>query len=98
MVGRKDIDEDLYEELEEVLIQADVGVNTALELMDRVRKGIYSDFWLLTPEYLRRPRRLASAFELPYFLLFLVFVTTDFIILIIYHFTLTFKYCPFVYD
>ncbi|MTI79849.1 MAG: signal recognition particle-docking protein FtsY [Firmicutes bacterium] len=40
VVGRKNIDEDLYEELEEVLIQADVGVNTAMELMDRVREGV----------------------------------------------------------
>ncbi|HHV65224.1 MAG TPA: signal recognition particle-docking protein FtsY [Peptococcaceae bacterium] len=36
--GAKKIDEDLYEELEEVLIQADVGVNTALELVETLRK------------------------------------------------------------
>lgn len=40
VTGRKEIDEDLYEELEEVLIQADVGVNTALDLVERVRKGV----------------------------------------------------------
>ena len=40
VVNRKGIDEDLYEELEEVLIQADVGVNTALELVERVREGV----------------------------------------------------------
>lgn len=34
---RKAIDEDLYEELEEVLVQADVGVNTAMDLVERVR-------------------------------------------------------------
>lgn len=39
VMGRKKIDEDLYEELEEVLIQADVGVNTALELVEKVRQG-----------------------------------------------------------
>lgn len=38
--GRKGIDEELYEELEEVLIQADVGVNTAMKLVERVRKGV----------------------------------------------------------
>lgn len=32
------IDEELYEELEEVLIQGDVGVNTALELVERLRE------------------------------------------------------------
>lgn len=34
----KSIDEELYEELEEVLIQGDVGVNTALELVERLRE------------------------------------------------------------
>jgi len=33
-------DEDLYEELEEVLIQADVGVNTSLELVGRLRDSV----------------------------------------------------------
>ena len=32
------ISEELYEELEEVLIKADVGVNTSLFLTDRLRK------------------------------------------------------------
>lgn len=34
------IDEDLYEELEEVLITADIGVETSLEIIERVRKKI----------------------------------------------------------
>ncbi len=34
--GRK-IDEEFYEELEEILIQSDVGVRTAMELVDRLR-------------------------------------------------------------
>lgn len=38
--GAKKIDENLYEELEEALIQADVGVNTALELVDLLRKTV----------------------------------------------------------
>lgn len=38
-VGRT-IDEELMEEIEEILIQADVGVNTALELMDNVREVV----------------------------------------------------------
>ncbi|MCL5290791.1 MAG: signal recognition particle-docking protein FtsY [Eubacteriales bacterium] len=36
----KKIDEEIYEELEEVLIQADVGVNTAVELVDRLRRAV----------------------------------------------------------
>ena len=38
-VGRA-IDEELMEEIEEILIRADVGVNTTLELMDNVREVV----------------------------------------------------------
>ncbi|MDD4767265.1 MAG: signal recognition particle-docking protein FtsY [Desulfotomaculaceae bacterium] len=34
------IDEDLYEELEEILVQADMGVNTAMELVERTRRTV----------------------------------------------------------
>lgn len=37
---RKAIDEELYEELEEVLVQADVGINTAMDLVERVRRTV----------------------------------------------------------
>ena len=40
-VGRK-IDEELLEEIEEVLIQADVGIDTTLSLMDNVREKVRS--------------------------------------------------------
>ena len=33
----KEIDEELYEELEEALIQGDVGVNTAIDLVEKLR-------------------------------------------------------------
>ncbi|MRZ27860.1 signal recognition particle-docking protein FtsY [Paeniclostridium sordellii] len=36
------IDEDLLEELEEILITADVGVNTTMEMIDRLRDAIKS--------------------------------------------------------
>ena len=48
---RKSIDEDLYEELEEVMVQADVGVTTAMELVDRLRRTV-------------RERRVEDAAEL----------------------------------
>ncbi len=38
VTGRKAIDEELYEELEEILIQADVGADTALDLVEDLRK------------------------------------------------------------
>lgn len=34
----KEIDDDLYDELEELLIQGDVGVNTAVDLVERLRE------------------------------------------------------------
>ena len=41
-VGRR-IDEDLMEEIEEILIQSDVGVDTTLILMDNVRERVKSE-------------------------------------------------------
>ncbi len=38
--GSKKIDDGLFEEIEELLIQADVGVNTAVELVERLRKTV----------------------------------------------------------
>jgi fused signal recognition particle receptor len=38
--GRVTVDEALYEELEEILIQSDVGVETSLELVQRVRDQV----------------------------------------------------------
>jgi len=41
--SHKRIDEDLFEELEEVLIQADVGVETTLRLVDQVRAKVETE-------------------------------------------------------
>ncbi|GAA3406729.1 signal recognition particle-docking protein FtsY [Paenibacillus hodogayensis] len=40
ILRRKKIDEDFYEELEEILIGADVGVNTVLELIEQLRTEV----------------------------------------------------------
>lgn len=40
VIGYADIDEDLLDELEEIMIMADVGMNTTEKLMADVRKGI----------------------------------------------------------
>lgn len=40
LTGRRKIDEELYEELEEVLISADVGVHTSLELVENLRTEV----------------------------------------------------------
>ncbi|MGO1469329.1 MAG: signal recognition particle-docking protein FtsY [Tissierella sp.] len=36
----KKIDEELFEDLEEILVTADVGVNTTMDLMDKIRKRV----------------------------------------------------------
>ena len=41
-MGRR-IDEDLMDEIEEILIQADVGVDTTLTLMDNVRERVKAE-------------------------------------------------------
>jgi fused signal recognition particle receptor len=38
ILTNKEIDDDLYDELEEALIQGDVGVNTTLDLVERLRE------------------------------------------------------------
>lgn len=40
IIRRKMIDEEFYEELEEILIGADVGVNTVMKLMDELRAEV----------------------------------------------------------
>ena len=42
------IDEDVFEELEATLIQADIGVQTTMELIDKMRERVKTD--KLTPE------------------------------------------------
>ncbi|MBC8590483.1 signal recognition particle-docking protein FtsY [Wansuia hejianensis] len=39
----KKVDEELFEDLEEVLVTADVGVNTTMELIDRLRERVKSE-------------------------------------------------------
>ena len=36
----KDIDESLYEDLEEILVMGDVGINTAQEIVEKVRQRV----------------------------------------------------------
>ena len=53
IIGYADIDDDLLDDLEDALIQADVGVKTSLKLMDDVRAGIKKKE-INTPEDLKR--------------------------------------------
>src|SRR6185295_5822794 len=38
--GRKQIDDELLDQLEEVLIAADIGVQTTLDILEKVRRGV----------------------------------------------------------
>ncbi len=40
LICRRKLDEDFYEELEDILVQADVGVNTALDLVEKVKNTV----------------------------------------------------------
>ncbi|MCL2789140.1 MAG: signal recognition particle-docking protein FtsY [Desulfobulbus sp.] len=42
-LGKKEIDQDLFEQLEEILITSDLGVSTTLELLETARKRIKRD-------------------------------------------------------
>lgn len=42
-LGKKEIDQDLYDKLEEILITADLGVSTTLALIDAARKKVKRD-------------------------------------------------------
>lgn len=42
LTGRK-IDEDLFDELEEALIEADLGISTAMNLMDKIRERVNTE-------------------------------------------------------
>jgi fused signal recognition particle receptor len=42
-LGKKEIDQDLFEQLEEILISADLGVATTMELLDEARKKVKRD-------------------------------------------------------
>ncbi len=39
-LGKKEIDADLFDELEEILITADLGISTTMEILDDVRKQV----------------------------------------------------------
>jgi len=53
ITGKKRIDEELFEELEEALIQADIGVKTSLKLVDHLRKKAKEDKLTQAPELKR---------------------------------------------
>jgi fused signal recognition particle receptor len=52
-LGKKEIDEELLEELEEILITSDIGVHTTMALIEHVREGVEKKV-LQDPDQLKR--------------------------------------------
>jgi len=52
IMGRPSIDEELLEELEEILIQADIGMETTLKITERLRDDIKKQY-ITSPEVVR---------------------------------------------
>ena len=50
VVGKSKVDEDVLDELEEILISSDVGVDTTLKIIDRIEKRVAADKYLGTDE------------------------------------------------
>ncbi|MCB9261305.1 MAG: signal recognition particle-docking protein FtsY [Flavobacteriales bacterium] len=46
LVGKSSIDDDFLDELEEILISSDVGVNTTLNIIDRLQKRVSKDKYI----------------------------------------------------
>ena len=41
LYGKNEIDEDFYDELEEILVMSDVGVTTAMEIVEKLRDSVF---------------------------------------------------------
>lgn len=50
VAGKSTIDDDVLDELEEVFISSDIGVDTTLEIIDRIQKRVAKDKYVSTAE------------------------------------------------
>ena len=50
IIGKSKVDDDVLDDLEEVLIASDVGVNTTLKIVDRIQARVAKDKYLGTSE------------------------------------------------
>ncbi|MDE6150860.1 MAG: signal recognition particle receptor subunit alpha, partial [Prevotella sp.] len=48
IAGKTTVDDDVLDELEEVLITSDVGVDTTLEIIDRIQQRVARDKYVST--------------------------------------------------
>ena len=50
IAGKSTVDDDVLDDLEEVLITSDVGVDTTLKIIDRIQKRVARDKYISTSE------------------------------------------------
>jgi fused signal recognition particle receptor len=50
IAGKSKVDEEVLDNLEEVLISSDVGVDTTLEIIERIEKRVARDKYMNTSE------------------------------------------------
>jgi fused signal recognition particle receptor len=50
LVGKSRVDDEVLDELEEILISSDVGVNTTLKIIDRINERVSRDKYVGTDE------------------------------------------------
>lgn len=61
VAGKSKVDDDVLDELEEVLITSDVGVDTTLKIIDRIEKRVAEDKYMSTSELNRILREEIAA-------------------------------------
>ena len=52
LMARTEVDEDLMDELEEALIMSDIGMETTMNIMDRLRDRVKNEY-IISPEDVR---------------------------------------------
>ena len=72
-VDRSKVDDDVLDNLEEVFITSDVGVDTTLKILDRIQKRVAKDKYINTAEL----NDLLCALVLLFFLPFLLFIPSS---------------------
>ena len=50
IIGKSKVDDDILDNLEEILVSSDVGVETTLKIVERIQKRVAADKYLGTSE------------------------------------------------
>ena len=74
LYGKNEIDEDFYEELEEILVMSDVGVTTAMEIVQKLRDSVFKKNLHRAKDVKKEIRDIVAELLSGGFLLVLLFV------------------------